>query len=154
MTISHAHRALLASPMQKAATAGALGFLVGGVLGFVPGVTTNLDEMTFMGPDSGALLFGLFQVSVLHNAIHLVIGGIGLAMASTWKGAHKFLLGAGLFTMAAWIYGMAVGGHHIAANFVPFNDADTWLNLGVGAVMMTMAILANVQWWEDTEYQH
>jgi hypothetical protein len=140
--------------MQKAAVAGALGFLVGGILGFVPGVTTNFDQMTFMGPESGAMLFGIFQVSVLHNAIHLILGAIGLAMAHSWKSAHQFLLGAGLFTMAAWVYGMAAGGHDMAANFVPFNQADNWLNLGVGAVMMTMAILANVQWWEDTGYEH
>src|SRR5690606_37118493 len=42
-------------------------FLVVGILGFVPGVTTNLGELEWYGHESRAELFGIFQVSVLHN---------------------------------------------------------------------------------------
>src|SRR5689334_13013319 len=133
MVSTHAASAVSTSPMQKAAIAGALGYLVGGVLGFIPGVTTGMNTITFAGHGSGAMLFGIFQVSILHNLIHVALGALGFAMAKTWKSAHRYLLIAGLFTMAAWIYGMAVGGHNIGANFVPFNEADNWLNLGVGA---------------------
>jgi hypothetical protein len=36
-------------------------FLLVGVLGFVPGVTTNYGDMSFAGHDSGAKLLGVFQ---------------------------------------------------------------------------------------------
>ncbi len=52
-------------------------FLVVGVLGFVLGVTTNYDSMAFAGHESGALLFGVFAVSVLHNLVHLVFAADG-----------------------------------------------------------------------------
>ncbi|HLU43103.1 MAG TPA: DUF4383 domain-containing protein, partial [Microthrixaceae bacterium] len=51
------------------AAAGLVGvvFLLVGVLGFIPGITTNYDAMEFAGHESGAELFGVFQVSILHN---------------------------------------------------------------------------------------
>ena len=67
-----------------------------GILGFIPGITTNYDDMTFAGEDSGAELLGLFQVSVLHNIVHLLFGVAGLALARTWDGARSYLLGAGV----------------------------------------------------------
>jgi hypothetical protein len=54
-------------------------FLVAGVLGFIPGVTTGYDALTFAGHHSGAMLFGLFQVSILHNLVHLAFAVAGLA---------------------------------------------------------------------------
>ncbi|HXD28954.1 MAG TPA: DUF4383 domain-containing protein, partial [Arthrobacter sp.] len=49
-------------------------FLLVGVLGFIPGITTNVRELTFAGHQSGAMLLGLFQVSILHNIVHLLFG--------------------------------------------------------------------------------
>lgn len=56
-------------------------FLVVGVFGFVPGITTNYGEMTFAGPNSEAQLLGLSNVSVLHNVVHLAFGVAGIVMA-------------------------------------------------------------------------
>ena len=39
-------------------------FLLVGILGFIPGITTNYDDLAFAGSDSGAKLLGLFQVSL------------------------------------------------------------------------------------------
>ena len=49
------------------------------LLGFIPGVTTNYEELTFAGHHSGAQLLGIFGVSVLHNIVHLLFGVAGLA---------------------------------------------------------------------------
>jgi Domain of unknown function (DUF4383) len=38
-----------------------LAFLAAGILGFIPGITTNYDDLSFAGSDSGAELLGLFQ---------------------------------------------------------------------------------------------
>ena len=63
-------------------------FLLVGILGFIPGITTNYDEMAFAGTDSQAELFGIFQVSVLHNIVHLLFGVVGLWAARTWTTAR------------------------------------------------------------------
>ncbi|MDN5791808.1 MAG: DUF4383 domain-containing protein, partial [Brevibacterium aurantiacum] len=53
-------------------------FLLVGILGFVPGITQDLDTIMFAGHHSQAALLGIFQVSVLHNIVHLLFGIVGL----------------------------------------------------------------------------
>ena len=69
--------------VQKAAAIVGVVFLLVGVLGFIPGITTNFGDLSFAGHHSDARLFGLFQVSILHNIVHLLFGIAGLAMART-----------------------------------------------------------------------
>jgi arginine exporter protein ArgO len=115
-------------------------FLVTGVAGFIPGVTANLDEMTFAGHHSGAMLFGVFAVSVLHNAVHLAFGVIGLVMARSPKTARIFLVGGGGVYAALWLYGLAVD-HESGANVLPVNPADGWLHLFLALTMFALAWL-------------
>ena len=49
-------------------------FLLVGILGFIPGITTHYGDMSFAGDDSGAKLIGIFQVSILHNLVHILFG--------------------------------------------------------------------------------
>lgn len=114
-------------------------FLLVGVLGFIPGITTNYGAMSFAGHDSGAMLLGVFQVSVLHNIVHLLFGVAGVAMARTAQRARWFLLGGGIIYLVLWIYGLVInmdGG----ANFVPFNTADNWLHLILGVAMVGLGL--------------
>ncbi|RAY16085.1 DUF4383 domain-containing protein [Actinomadura craniellae] len=132
------------SALQKAAlTLGAI-FLLLGILGFIPGITTNYDAMKFAGHTSDAKLFGLFQVSVLHNIIHLLLGVAGLAMAKTSSLAKAFLIGGGVISLIMWLYGLFVGPTS-GANFVPFNAADNWLHLVLGVVMIGLGALLGRQ---------
>jgi hypothetical protein len=55
-------------------------FLAVGVLGFVPAITTHYDQLTFAGHHSDAALLGIFNVSVLHNLVHLAFGVAGIAL--------------------------------------------------------------------------
>lgn len=123
-----------------AAAVGA-GFLLSGILGFVPGVTTNYDDLTFAGHESGALLLDTFQVSILHNVVHLLFGVAGLAMARSWSGARTFLLGGGVIYLALWVFGLVVADETTSTNFVPLNDADNWLHLGLGAAMLLLGVV-------------
>ena len=127
------------APIRAAATAVAATFLLVGVLGFVPGITSGYDEMEFAGHESGAELLGLFQVSILHNVVHLLFGVVGLALARSARGALTFLVGGGLVYLVLWIYGLLVE-HDSGANFVPLNDADNWLHLGLGAAMAALGL--------------
>jgi uncharacterized membrane protein YuzA (DUF378 family) len=109
------------------------------VLGFVPGVTTNLDTIEWAGPDSSAKLFGVFQISLLHNIFHLIIGIAGLVLARTYRRARAYLLGGGLVFAGLWLHGVLTE-HHRPANFLPVNSADTWLHFGLGLTMIIFAV--------------
>jgi hypothetical protein len=130
---------MTATTLQKIATAVAAVFLLVGVLGFVPGVTTEYDDMAFAGHDSGAQLLGVFGVSVLHNVVHLLFGIVGLALARTWSGARAFLIGGGAVYLVLWLYGVLID-LDSDANFVPVDDADNWLHLGLGVAMVALGL--------------
>ncbi|MFW6773864.1 DUF4383 domain-containing protein [Nocardioides sp. CPCC 205120] len=114
-------------------------FLLVGILGFVPGVTTDYDQLELAGHESEAKLLGLFQVSILHNIVHLLFGVLGIAAAKRPRAAVTYLIGGGLVYLVLWIYGLSVG-HHSDANFVPLNDADNWLHLGLGVAMIGLGV--------------
>jgi hypothetical protein len=132
---------MTATPLQKAATAVSIVFLAVGVLGFIPGITTNYSTMTFAGHQSDAMLLGIFEVSILHNIVHLLFGVVGLALARTASGARNYLIGGGVVYLALWIYGLVVSDTS-SANFVPMNTADDWLHLilGVGMIALGLAL--------------
>jgi hypothetical protein len=126
--------------VQKAALAVAVVFLLVGVLGFIPGVTTDYSSMTFAGHHSDAKLLGVFEVSVLHNIVHLLFGLAGLAMARTVSGARTYLIGGGAIYLVLWLYGLIVG-QDSGTNFVPLNPADDWLHLVLGLGMIALGLI-------------
>src|SRR5215213_4353278 len=84
-------------------------FLAVGILGFIPGITTHFSDIQFAGEDSGAKLFGLFQVSVLHNIVHLLFGIAGLAAARAgWRAARTYLFAGGAIYLGLWLFGLIV----------------------------------------------
>jgi hypothetical protein len=119
-------------------------FLLIGVLGFIPGITTDYDTMEFAGHESEAKLFGVFQVSVLHNIVHLLFGVAGLAMARNVVTARTFLVGGGAIFAVLWLYGLIVD-RDSGANFVPVNTADNWLHLGLAVGMIALGLLIPVR---------
>ena len=131
-------------PVQLAALAVGATFLVVGVLGFVPGITTSYSDLAFAGHTSDAKLLGVFEVSVLHNIVHLAFGVAGIAMARTMASARSYLILGGLVYAVVWVYGVAVG-EESSANFVPLNTADNWLHflLAVGMVLLGFVLGGN-----------
>lgn len=128
------------SLLRKAALAVGAVFLLVGILGFVPGITTDYDEMKFAGHHSGAQLLGIFGVSVLHNLVHLAFGVAGLALARSWDGARAFLIGGGAIYLVLTVYGLLVD-RHDDANFVPLDTADNWLHFVLGVAMIALGVL-------------
>ncbi|MEV6370475.1 DUF4383 domain-containing protein [Micromonospora musae] len=126
--------------VQLAAVTVAVFFLLIGAFGFVPGVTTNYDELSGAGRNSQAMLFNVFQISILDNAVHLFFGLLGLVMARTLAGARLFLAGGGTFYLGVWLFGFAIN-QDGAANFLPVNNADNWLHLGFGFGMLVLGLL-------------
>lgn len=128
------------SPVQLAAAAVGAVFLLVGILGFVPGITTNYDDLQFAGHMSESELLGVFQVSILHNIVHLLFGVAGLAMARTAALAKPYLIGGGIIYLVLWLYGLIID-HDSDANFVPVNDADNWLHFGLAIAMIALGYL-------------
>ncbi len=125
--------------LQRAAQAMGIVFLLVGILGFIPGITSNYDTMQFAGHESNAQLLGIFQVSILHNIVHLLFGIAGLAMAKTVSGARNYLLYGGIIYAVLWIYGLVIG-QDSTANFVPVDTADNWLHFFLAVAMIGLAL--------------
>ncbi|GAB7005634.1 DUF4383 domain-containing protein [Nocardioides sp. AN3] len=144
MDTSSTTRSMTATPVQTAATVVAAVFLIVGIAGFIPGITTHYGDLSFAGHHSQAKLLGLFEVSVLHNIVHLLFGVVGLAMARSWTGARSYLIGGGIVYFVLFLYGLIVD-RNSGANFVPVNSADNWLHLllAVGMVVLGLALSRN-----------
>ena len=96
--------------------------------------------MGFAGHESGAMLLGLFRVSVLHNLVHLAFGVAGVALARTVPGARNYLIWGGAVYAVLWLYGLLIP-HDGPANFVPVNTADNWLHLVLAIGMIGLGVL-------------
>lgn len=128
------------TPVQTGALAVGAVFLIVGILGFIPGVTTDYDKLELYGHDSQAMLLGIFQVSVLHNLVHLAFGAAGVIAARTASASRGFLIGGGIIYLLLWVYGLLIA-EDSTVNFVPLNDADDWLHLVLAAGMIALGVL-------------
>ncbi|MEU4247117.1 DUF4383 domain-containing protein [Amycolatopsis sp. NPDC026612] len=127
------------STARAAAMVFGVAFLLVGVLGFVPGITVDYGALRFAGHESGAQLFGVFTVSVLHNLVHLLFGVLGVLAARGNGGSRAFLmLGGGVYVLL-WVFGLAMD-RDSAANFLPLDNADDWLHLALGLAMIAAGI--------------
>jgi hypothetical protein len=125
--------------VQVAARAAGVAFLLVGLAGFVPGLTTDLyDGLEFAGGEGTSELLGLFAVSVLHNLVHLLFGIAGLALAATPNGARSYLLGGGGLYLVLFLLGVVGGGE-----WLPTNRADDWLHLGLGVALLGTGVAAS-----------
>ena len=109
--------------VQGAALLVAAAFVLLGLLGFIPGVT------------SGGRLFGVFAISGLHNVLHLLSGFVGFALARTYAASRAYFLGGGLVYLALWLHGLLMG-----SGLLPLNDADNWLHFSLGVVMLLLGV--------------
>jgi hypothetical protein len=117
-------------------------FVLVGILGFIPGITSHYGDLGFAGHGSGAKLLGIFQVSILHNIVHLLFGLAGIAAGRAAPSAARgYLVGGGVIYLVLWIYGLVID-KASSANFVPVNNADNWLHLllGVGMIALGLAL--------------
>jgi hypothetical protein len=127
------------SPVQSVAMLMGVVFLIVGILGFVPGITTSYDELKFAGHNSDAQLFGIFDTSILHSIVHMLFGIAGIALARTIDGARTYLTGGGLIYLVLFAYG-AIWHGETGTNWIPVNWADNILHLALGAGMVVIGV--------------
>jgi hypothetical protein len=113
--------------VQGAAVLVAAVFLLLAIAGFIPGLTTRSE------------LFGTFEVSMLHNLLHLAFGITGLLLATTFARARAYLIGGGLIYLGLWAYGLFFDTAAVR-NILPLNNADNWLHLAIGVVMTVLGV--------------
>lgn len=126
------------TPLKVAAGVFGVAFLLLGVLGFVPAVTTDYGEMTFADPRSGAMLFGALRVTVLANIVHLVLGVAGLAAAGIGAAARWYLLLGGVVSLLLWMASIAIDPLDAHLNVVALGAPHGWLHFALGAVMVAL----------------
>ena len=127
------------APVQIVAGAVGAVFLLVGVLGFVPGVTSRFSELSFASHHSNAELLGLFQVSVLHNVVHLLFGVAGLLVFRDALRSGQYLIYGGATYLALTAYGFLID-LDSSINFVPVNTADNFLHLALGVAMTGLGV--------------
>ncbi|MBA8794085.1 hypothetical protein FHX74_001690 [Friedmanniella endophytica] len=131
------------APVQRGAGLLAFVLCAAGVLGFVPGVTEHLDRLAVAGPGSQAELFGLVRVSVLVNALHLVAGGLGLrAVRRGPASSVRYLAGLAVVFFLMFACGVETRAGS-AANFLPVDDAATFVNIATVVVALVFMIFLN-----------
>lgn len=119
---------------QKLALLFGIAFVLVGILGFVPGLTTNYDDLKFSGHESDAELLGLFQVSVLHNVAHLLFG-VGILAARRHRSALQYLLVAGTLYAVLFVYGL-LASERGSENFLPTNKGDDALRAALALALL------------------
>ena len=122
------------NPVQSVAMLVSIVFILVAILGFIPGITTNFDDITFAGNDSGAELLGIFQVSILHNIVHLLFGALGIAAARgivmSARGYAQFIaVSYGLLTVLGLLPAT-----HTTFGLIPIYGNDVWLHGGIALV--------------------
>jgi hypothetical protein len=119
---------------QRLALLLGVAFVLVGILGFVPGITVNYDDLKLAGEDSDAELLGLFQVSVLHNVAHLLFG-VGIPAAKRHRSALQYLLVAGVLYVVLFAYGL-LASEKGGENFLPTNNGDDVLHAVLAAALI------------------
>ncbi len=111
-------------------------FLLVGVAGFIPGVTSDLDRLSTIGGE-GAHLFGTFGVNWLENVVHLAYGVVGLWVATSAVRSRNYFLWGGAVYGLVWLYGLLID-LGSDANFIGVNEAANWLHFALFVVMVAL----------------
>lgn len=125
--------------VQGAAVLMAIVLTAIGILGFIPGVTADLDQLGWVGRHSGASLFGTFAVCAVVNIVHILLGVAGFRFARSYAGSRAYLLGGGVLYLGLWLYGALIE-FGSEAHVIPLNTATNLLHLGLGGVMVLLAV--------------
>lgn len=109
-------------------------FLAVGILGFVPGVTTNVDGMP--------MLLGIFHVNAAHNFVHLASGVIFLLCGIAGAGPSRtfFRIFGLIYALVAVLGFMNPNGPLLG--MISNNPATTWLHVVLAAAMLFLGFVA------------
>jgi hypothetical protein len=105
-------------------------FLAVGVLGFVPGAATDVMGE---GLNSHSMLLGIFMVSPLHNAAHLLFGLWGLAGSRSTGGAVTYFKGVAVIYALLAILGLIASTADLFG-MIPLMGNDVYLHAALAVI--------------------
>jgi hypothetical protein len=138
------------TPLQTAALVIGATFLLVGIAGFIPGITTHYGDLGFANED-GAKLLGLFGVNVVHNVAHLALGVAGVALARSERTARSYLLGGGAVYLVLFVYGLVID-RSTQWNFAALNTADNWLHFVLAIAMIGLGLALPLRTGAERRY--
>ena len=105
-------------------------FLAVGILGFVPGITTN------------DMLLNIFMVNAAHSVVHIASGVIFLLASMSGAGAARlwFQIFGIIYALVAVLGFMNPTG--LLLGMISNNPADTWLHVVLAVVMLAIGFLS------------
>ena len=98
-----------------------------GVLGFLFPSSFGMASTMFVGT---------FEVNVVHNLVHVLVGVWGLAAARTPAGATAFCKQAGVLFLLLAVLGFIPATVRMLANLVPIGGNDAYLHLVLAVILL------------------
>lgn len=108
-------------------------FLVVGVAGFIPGITTPHSHPEVTAETGLGLLFGLFPVNLLHNIVHVLFGIWGLFAARSLGGARVYFKSVAIIYAILGVMGL-IPGLRSTFGLIPLYGHDIWLHFLLAGV--------------------
>jgi Domain of unknown function (DUF4383) len=122
-----------------------ISYLIAGVMGFIPGLTTApriTPEMAGVTFTAGyGELLGLFTVNILHNIVHLIVGGAGIAAYSSLGRARLYSKVLGVFYTLLAIMGLFPL-TRTTLGLIPIFGNDIWLHGLTAAIAIYFGFIA------------
>jgi hypothetical protein len=114
--------------VKTAAILFGLVFLLIGILGFVPAVTTNVNGMP--------MLLGIFHVNTAHNIVHLASGAVFLLCGLAGPGPSRmfFKIFGVVYALVA-VLGFYYGDQPLLG-VISSSTPNTWLHVVLALVML------------------
>src|SRR5204862_4255247 len=112
-------------------------FLGVGILGFVPGVTSDVNGMP--------MLLGIFHVNTAHSIVHIVSGAIFLFASMSGAGAARlwFQIFGAIYAIVAILGFMNPNGPLLG--MISNNPNDTYLHVVLAVAMLAICFLSPKQ---------
>jgi Domain of unknown function (DUF4383) len=107
-------------------------YLIVGIAGFIPQFGGSMNM-------SSSALFGIANVNVLHNVVHLVIGLAGLSGGRTDAGAIAFAKTFGVVLLVVGLLGFVTPN---VLGVLPIGGYDVWIHLITGAILAYVGFTA------------
>jgi hypothetical protein len=107
-------------------------FLAIGIAGFVPALVWPPEGGELAMNNVHGMLLGSFPVSVVHNAVHLLFGLLGLAASRSVAQSVRYARLVALAYLAATVAGM-IPGLDDMFGLMPLYGNNLWLHLGLAA---------------------
>jgi hypothetical protein len=114
-------------------------FLLVGIAGFIPGFVTlpagapavAVDAPRLAFDDGYGYVLGLFPTNFLHNAVHIVVGVLGLAAATSLSGSIVYNRGFAIAYILIALMGL-IPATNTTFGLMPIYGNNVWFNALTG----------------------